>query len=51
VLASIIDFFLDALRKNRYTLFNGDILEVVSPPIIEDGKEQNTKLVWKRVAA
>ncbi|MBZ5752360.1 lipocalin-like domain-containing protein [Metabacillus litoralis] len=35
----------------RYVNLDGDILEIVSPPIIEDGKEQNTKLIWKRVAA
>ena len=33
----------------RYVKLDGDILEITSPPIIVDGKEQNTKLIWKRV--
>ncbi|KMY48769.1 lipocalin-like domain-containing protein [Peribacillus loiseleuriae] len=33
----------------RYVKLNGDLLEIASPPIIVDGKEQNTKLIWKRV--
>ena len=35
----------------RYVKLDGDILEIASPPIVEDGKEQNTKLIWKRVVA
>ncbi|MFS0824663.1 lipocalin-like domain-containing protein [Bacillus sp. 1P02SD] len=33
----------------RYVKLNGDLLEITSPPIIVDGQEQNTKLVWKKV--
>jgi hypothetical protein len=33
----------------RYVHLNGDILEITSPPVIVDGKEQNTKLVWTKV--
>ncbi|MBT2728499.1 lipocalin-like domain-containing protein [Bacillus sp. ISL-75] len=33
----------------RYVNLVEDILEITSPPIIVDGKEQNTKLIWKRV--
>lgn len=33
----------------RYVSLNGDILDITSPPIIVDGKEQKTSLVWKRV--
>ena len=35
----------------RYVKLDGDILEITSPPVIVDGKEQNTKLIWKRVTA
>ena len=33
----------------RYVKLDSDILEITSSPIIVDGKEQNTKLVWKTV--
>lgn len=33
----------------RYVKLNGDLLEIASPPVIVDGKEQSTKLIWKRV--
>lgn len=33
----------------RYVKLNGDLLEIASPPVIVDGKEQNTKLIWKRI--
>ena len=33
----------------RYVNLDGDILEIASPPIIEDGKEQNTKLIWNEL--
>lgn len=34
----------------RYVNLKGDILEITSPPIIVDGKVQNSSLVWKRLA-
>lgn len=33
----------------RYVKLDGDILEIASPPVIVEGKKQNTKLIWKRV--
>ncbi|MCM3588920.1 lipocalin-like domain-containing protein [Mesobacillus maritimus] len=33
----------------RYVSLDGDLLEITSPPVIVDGKKQNTKLVWRRV--
>ena len=35
----------------RYVKLDGDILDITSPPVIVDGKEQNTRLIWKRVTA
>ncbi|MDK8210469.1 lipocalin-like domain-containing protein [Bacillus subtilis] len=34
----------------RYLDIKGDTLEITSQPVFFNGKEHNTKLIWKRVS-